>query len=157
LVIALALALSRTQDDKGNDRWTLFGTSHDGAAPAVWYGMTPARLGELVAWAGDSTFRIVGDPDEVPAVLHASLLGDESPAGLDAIVTFQPFVRLPAAVRAAYLARSLAILPTPASLVFFEHPRYLDLARQLPRATQIPLLHLFPRIEGSCAIRIPQS
>ena len=68
-----------------------------------------------------------------------------------------PFAQLPARVRAAYLARKLRIVPTPASLVFFEHPGYRKLAAQLPRATQIPLLHLFPRVEGSCAIRIPQS
>jgi hypothetical protein len=42
-------------------------------------------------------------------------------------------------------------------LVLFEHPRYRQLAAELPRALQIPLLHLFPRVEGSCAIRIPQS
>src|SRR5262249_482594 len=32
IVLALPLALSRTQDDLGNVRWTLFGASHDGAA-----------------------------------------------------------------------------------------------------------------------------
>src|SRR5512144_2208071 len=32
LVLALPLALSRTQDDKGNTPWTLFGGSHEGAA-----------------------------------------------------------------------------------------------------------------------------
>jgi hypothetical protein len=36
IAIALSLALSRTQDDKGNVRWTLFGISHHGAAPAFW-------------------------------------------------------------------------------------------------------------------------
>jgi hypothetical protein len=154
LVIALSLALSRTQDDKGNDRWTLFGTSHDGAAAAVWHAMTAERVSAFAAWAGFKRVRIVGD---VPPALRELDLGDAPPTGLDAIVTFTPFARLPAAVRAAYLARRLAILPTPASLVFFEHEGYQALARQLPRATQIPLLHLFPRIEGSCAIRIPQS
>jgi len=31
IVMTMPLALSRTQDDKGNVRWTLFGASHDGA------------------------------------------------------------------------------------------------------------------------------
>jgi len=154
LVVALALALSRTQDDKGNDRWTLFGTSHDGAAPAVWHGMTAERLAALTTWAGFPRFRIVGD--DLPVALRSLALAGPLD-GLDAIVTFTPFAELPTPVRAAYLARKLAILPTPASLVFYEHPGYQTLARQLPRATQIPLLHLFPRIEASCAIRIPQS
>src|SRR2546422_522371 len=72
-------------------------------------------------------------------------------------VTFTPFAELPADVRAGYLAGQLMLVPTPASLVLFEHPRYKQLARELPRARQIPLLHLFPRVETSCAIRIPQS
>jgi hypothetical protein len=41
--------------------------------------------------------------------------------------------------------------------VFFHHPRYRSLSSALPHAMQIPLLHLFPRIEQSCTIRIPQS
>src|SRR5262249_30329081 len=70
---------------------------------------------------------------------------------------FEPFAKLPEAVRTAYLGGKLALVPNPASLVFFEHPRYRALAKELPRAMQIPLLHLFPRVEQSCAIRIPQS
>jgi hypothetical protein len=49
------------------------------------------------------------------------------------------------------------LVPSPGSQVFFQHPRYAELAKELPRASQIPLLHLFPRIEGGYAIRIPQS
>ncbi|HEY1556623.1 MAG TPA: M28 family peptidase [Kofleriaceae bacterium] len=127
LVVMCALALSRTQDDKGNDRWTLFGASHDGPR-AAFDGLDEHAL---AAWAGLD--------------------------GRKTLVTFEPFARLPADVRAAYLAGELVLLPTPASLVFFEHPRYRELAHDLPRATQIALLHLFPRVEASCAIRIPQS
>src|ERR1700733_7941013 len=39
---ACAIALSRSQDDKGNDRWTLFGASHDGAAAAFWHDLDEA-------------------------------------------------------------------------------------------------------------------
>ncbi|MGE5186841.1 MAG: M28 family peptidase, partial [Acidobacteriota bacterium] len=65
--------------------------------------------------------------------------------------------QLPDEVRAAYVKGKLVLAPTPAALVFAHHPRYQALAKELPRASQIPLLHLFPRVEGSCAIRIPQS
>src|SRR5439155_3660694 len=107
-------------------------------------------LGDLLGWAGvERDWRVLGD--ELPArAWHA---GD----GARVIVTFQPFAQLPAELRAGYLAGTVVLVPTPASLVFFEHPRYRVLERELPRAMQIPLLHLFPRIEGSCAIRIPQS
>ena len=152
LVLAMTVALSRTQDDKGNDRWTLFGTSHDGAA-SVWRCTSAAQLADLVKFAGiTGDWRVVGEVPEALAHLRMTDLH-----GIDAIVTFEPFARLPAEVRAAYLAGALRIVPTPASLVFFEHPRYGALAAQLPRATQIPLLHIFPRVERSCAIRIPQS
>ncbi len=150
IVLAMMIALSRTQDDKGNDRWTLFGTSHDGAA-ALYRCVTEAQLGELVQLAGvTGSWRIVG-PSPFAKAAYTEL------HGIDAIVTLEPFAKLPPEVRAAYLAHALRIVPTPASLVFFEHPGYRKLAAQLPRGTQIPLLHIFPRVERSCAIRIPQS
>src|SRR5450755_1001546 len=158
LVLICPLALSRTQDDKGNERWTLFGASHDGAEASFWHGLDEARLAALLAWAmrGDA-WRILADPGELPAGLHARLLGDAPLASVRTLVTFQAFSRLPAAVRSAYLAGQLVLVPSPATLVFFEHPGYRTLAGELPRAMQIPLLHVFPRVEGSCAIRIPQS
>ncbi|MDB4959532.1 MAG: hypothetical protein JWO36_7101 [Myxococcales bacterium] len=159
LVVIQPLALSRTQDDKGNERWTLFGASHEGTA-SVWHGLDVAQLGELIAWAGcDGEWRIFADRGELPEALRSRVLEPESGelAGLRAIVTFTPFTQLPAAIREAYLARTLELIPTPASLVFAEHPQYRKLAQQLPRAMQIPLLHLFPRIESACTIRIPQS
>jgi hypothetical protein len=131
LIVICSLALSRTQDDKGNERWTLFGASHDGP---------------------EAAFRHIHGDASGPLVLNWGGL-----TGKRALVTFEPFAKLPADVRADYLAGKLVIVPTPASLVFYEHPRYRQLAHELPRAMQIPLLHLFPRIESGCAIRIPQS
>jgi hypothetical protein len=158
LILICPLALSRTQDDKGNNRWTLFGASHDRPDAPFWHGLDEARVGALLAWAKlDDAWRILAKPTELPPALHARLLGGASLAGVRTLVTFEPFARLPAAVRAAYLSGQLILVPSPASLLFFEHPRYRALARELPHAIQIPLLHLFPRVEGSCAIRIPQS
>jgi peptidase M28-like protein len=161
LALALPLALSRTQDDKGNDRWTLFGASHDGPAAPIWRSLDDAgQLHRLVGWAVGApaeAVRVLADADEVPAFLRPHLLGDGSLASVRALVAFRPFAHLPEPVRRAYLTRKLTLFPCPASLVFFEHPRYRELAKTLPRAMQIPLLHLFPRIEESCAIRVPQS
>jgi Peptidase family M28 len=158
LIVISALALSRTQDDKGNDRWTLFGASHEGPAAPFWHGLDEGRLSALLSWAKlDDAWRILAHPKELPAALHGRQLRGTSLADVRALVTFEPFARLPEGVRRAYLAGQLVLVPSPASLVFFEHPGYRTLARELPRAMQIPLLHLFPRVEGSCAIRIPQS
>jgi hypothetical protein len=158
LVIICPLALSRTQDDKGNDRWTLFGASHDAPAAPFWHGLDEGRISSLLRWAKlDEAWRILADSGEVPAALRTRLLRGASLAGVRTLVTFEPFSRLPPQVRAAYLTGQLTLVPSPATLVFFEHPRYRELARELPRAMQIPLLHLFPRVEASCAIRIPQS
>jgi hypothetical protein len=158
LVVICPLALSRTQDDKGNDRWTLFGASHEGPARPVWRGLTEATLARVLAWAGvTGEWRIFAAATELAEPLHARLLRDTPIEHVQALVTFDPFSRLPEAVRHAYVEGSLAIVPTPATLVLFEHPRYRALAADLPRARQIPLLHLFPRVERSCGIRIPQS
>jgi hypothetical protein len=144
IAIALGLALSRSHDDKGNDRFTLFGTSHDGPGAGL-AGLDAAATDRLVRWTGGARWARLDAP------------GDALPGGIDTLVTVLPFGELPAGVRAAYLARRLRIVPTPASLVFAYHPRYGELDAALPRATQIPLLHLFPRCEDRYAIRIPQS
>src|SRR5205085_11135875 len=73
------------------------------------------------------------------------------------LLTFQPFDRLPAAVRQAYLAGDLHLLPCPGSLVFWGVADYVKLHRQLPLALQIPFLHLFERQEDPHGIRVPQS
>jgi len=158
LVVIVPLALSRSQDDKGNDRWTLFGASHEGPARPVWRGLDEATLARILDHAGiKGEWRIYAAAGELDAPLRKRLLKEDGIDKLHALVTFEPFGHLPAAIRKAYLAGALALVPSPASLVFFEHPRYRKLAKQLPHAMQIPLLHLFPRIEASCAIRIPQS
>jgi hypothetical protein len=164
--LALPLALSRTQDDKGNVRWTLFGASHDGPSRPFWASFGDAdgeRFARIVAWmtAKDPALagvRVLADAAELPAFARALLLRDDE--RLDAVhtlVTLRPFAALPERIQLAYLARRILLVPSPGSLVFLEHPRYAELARELPRAMQIPLLHLFPRVEGGYAIRIPQS
>ncbi|MCC6522553.1 MAG: M28 family peptidase [Polyangiaceae bacterium] len=169
LVLALPLALSRTQDDKGTVRWTLFGASHDGAEAPFWRSLGPAdeaRLLALVRFAAPGTVtaaslagvRVLADPDLLPAFARPLGLADDVPlADVHTLVTLRPFAALPERVRSAYLARTLRLVPSPASLVFFHHPRYRELARTLRRASQIALLHLFPRSERSYALRIPQS
>jgi hypothetical protein len=164
--IALPLSLSRTQDDKGNVRWTLFGASHDGAARPFWASFgddDEARFARTIAWMTaeedpPAEVRVIADLAELPAFARPLLLADAEPLdGVRTVVTFRPFADLPPRVQNAYLARRLRIAPSPASLLFFEHRRYRELARALPLATQIPLLHVFPRIEEGYAIRIPQS
>ena len=51
-VVLLSLALSRTQDDKGRVRWTLFGASHLGPGRAFWRGFFAAPRRELPAAMG---------------------------------------------------------------------------------------------------------
>ena len=174
IVIALALCLSRTEDDKGNTRWTLFGVSHDGPGAAFWRSFTDqgpnehrARFAHFVAWAQQVTpgpdarldgVRIVADAAELPAFARALRLEETAPLdGVDTVVTFRPFATLPAPVRERYLAGHLRLVPHPAGLVFFEHAGYRKLSLALPRATQIPLLHLFSRLTDSAQLRIPQS
>ena len=68
IVVALSLALSRTQDDKGNVRWTLFGVSHDGPAAAFCRsfgdgdGGGLARFTRFATWAGEFRLVVVPSP-----------------------------------------------------------------------------------------------
>lgn len=175
LVIALPLALSRSQDDKGRGRWTLFGASHEGPGAGFWASFPDdaSGVGELhrfVAWAAGSDADELGNAhkagirvlaahgEKLPAFARSLLLReDEAVDRVHTLVTFRAFADLPDAVRAAYLAGKLQIVPCPQSLVFWGHQHYAKLATQLPHAVQIPLLHLFPRSEDSYGIRIPQS
>jgi hypothetical protein len=157
-VVLCPLALSRTQDDKGNERWTLFGSSHEPPGASFWEGLDEAGIVRLLAWAGlDGRWGVLAEPGELPAALRARRVDGQTVDGLRTLITFRPFSQLSSEVKAAYLGGRLVLVPSPVSLVLMENPRYQALARELPRATQIPLLHLFPRVEGSCAIRIPQS
>ena len=159
LIVICPLALSRTQDDKGNERWTLFGASHEGAGRPILRGLTEDGLAALIAWAElRGEWKIFAAAAELGETLRGHrLTATTSLAHVQTLVTFEPFSHLPKPVRDAYISGALTIVPSPASLVFFEHPHYRKLAAHLPHAMQIPLLHLFPRIEQGCAIRIPQS
>jgi len=160
------LALSRTQDDKGNVRWTLFGASHEPASVVFWRGFADAdedRFLRLIAWAsGDGpareSLRLFGPATELPGFARALLWHDREPVDqIHTLFTLEPFGALPNSLQEAFLDGTLRILPTPVSHVFFGHPGYRKLAAALPRATQIPLLHLFPRVQGGYTLCIPQS
>ncbi len=165
LTLVLPLALSRTQDDKGNRRWTLFGTSHEGPARPYWRSFPHEH-----AWLLHLAFLGVGpevrvlphDSEEewgdegLPDFVRPRLLrdGDEPPA---TVFTFRPFDRLPGPLKEAYLEGRTRIVPTPASLVFFWHHAYRKLEQSLARGRQISLLHLFPRTTNQLDFRIPQT
>ena len=190
-VVIAPLALSRTQDDKGRVRWTLFGGSEQGPARAFWRGFFTAPGREIAAKDGIDFFRRLltaaygesadrvhdlhkvgfrilpgfGDPslpypqeDELPSWAGRYLLADAKRLrGVRYLLTFRPFGKLPEAVRRAYLAGDLHLLPFPGSLVFWGAPPYLRLERELPFASQIPLLHMFPRREYPYSLRVPQA
>jgi len=73
------------------------------------------------------------------------------------LLTFRPFAGLPEAVRRAYLAGELHLLPFPGSLLFWGARPYHRLGLELPLALQIPLLHPIERCEGLHRLRVPQS
>ncbi len=182
-VVLLPLALSRTQDDMGRVRWTLFGNSEQGPERAFWKSFFAAPdhelderqslafFVELLARAYGETiadqselrragFRIL--PSERNARLPRwtrAFLVDPSDAFADIryLLTFTPFGELPAAAREKYLAGKLALLPFPGSLAFWSMPIYQRRQEKLPMGLQLPLLRLVARHGGPYGIRIPQS
>ncbi len=189
-ITVLPLALSRTQDDKGRIRWTLFGGSEQGPARPFWRSFFTAPGREAPAGRGPAFVRRLlhaayEEPENKLEDLHAAGFrilpggpeddgphGDEelpswtapylwsgsgSPGKIKYLLTFRPFARLPAAVRRAYLAGELHLLPFPGSLIFWGVSHYATLCRQLPLARQIGLLTLFERQENPFGLRVPQS
>ena len=240
------LALTRTQDDKGRVRWTLFGASEQGPARPFWRGFWRApgeeraaeeglafcrRLAGAVAGGGAGGSAAggggagagraaggAGGPGGAPLSAEAAIrdllaqgfrilpggiegtggaaisesgesggasgatgsagiagIGfwrehglpswtaplmwrqDEPAAAVRLLLTFRPFAGLPEEVRRAYLAGELQLLPFPGSLLFWGAPPYRALARELPLALQIPLLHPIERSEDHHRLRVPQS
>jgi hypothetical protein len=188
-VVLAPLALSRTQDDKGRVRWTLFGGSEQGPAKVFWRSFfaaprkeAPAKVGvaflchllqhvygESAETADDLRrigFRVlpVGrvsnpsfDEGTLPLWTEPLLLNERRPGGAKYLLTFRPFGALPAAVRKAYLAGDLHLIPSPASLIFWGCERYVALQRQLPLAVQVPLVHACVRHHAPTGLRVPQS
>src|SRR5262245_21731298 len=149
-VLLMPLALSRTQDDKGRVRWTLFGSSEQGPARAFWrsFFTSPNREvpeDQALAFIRELLSAVYGEPadkltdlrraglrilpatpeetfpcwreDPLPGWTEPFLLGKGQPIrGVKYLLTFRPFGDLPEAVRKAYLAGELHLLPFPGSL-----------------------------------------
>jgi hypothetical protein len=190
-VLLLPLALSRTLNDKGWVRWTLFGGSEQGPARPFWRGFFTAPDRELPADESLGFFRrllhtvyrepAAGLADLRRAGLRILPQGDDVPfahwredplpswtgpllwepghslRGVRYLLTFRPFLRLPAPVRRAYLAGDLHLLPFPGSLLFWGAPGYLRLERELAFGIQVSLLQNVERHEGPRGIRVPQA
>lgn len=184
-VLIMPLALSRTQDDKGRVRWTLFGGSEQGPARPFWKsffngskemsadagaGMLAALLKSAygqncrtVADLHEAGFRILATNDDPDKALRPAwtepLLWHKgmSLEKVNYVLSFEPFASLPEPLRKAYLAGRLHLLPSPASLLFWGVPNYIKMIDELPFAGQIPLQHLIRRHESPYGLRIPQS
>ncbi len=182
-VAFLSLALSRTQDDKGRVRWTLFGGSEQGPEKSFWksfYAAPEQEIAEsesmkfilgILSNAYNETannweslynvgFRIL--PSDKSLALPkwtGKFLIDEQTSieGIRYLLTFKPFTHLPEPTKKLYFSGKLALLPFPGSLVVWGMPTYLRLKKELPFAMQIPLLKLVSRHSGNGGLRVPQS
>lgn len=185
-VLLLPVALSRTQDDKGRVRWTLFGSSEQGPAAAFWRSFRRSPRAELPEEEAHAILREIlvgacGERPEAVADLRAAGLRflplgrdwpeeELLPGWVDALrwsprrmrgarylLTFRPFAQLPRPVREAYLAGDLRLLPCPSSLAFWGAAGCLGLRSELPLAMQLPLLDAVDRRESPGGIRVPQA
>lgn len=184
-VLLLPLALSRTQDDKGRVRWTVFGSSEQGPSWAFWRGFyaSPHReipreqaldffvriirlaYGAPLASSGDlhdAGFRILLRKDEADGrppgwVRHFTWRQGEPLDGVRYLLTFVPFAELAGPVQQRYFEGRLHLLPFPGSMLFWGARNYAGMQKEHPFAMQIPLLHALARHEGPQGLRVPQS
>mgnify|MGYP002395384633 CR=1 FL=1 len=185
-VIILPLALSRTQDDKGRRRWTFFGGSEQGPLRPFWKSFFTSPGKEIEPERAMGFIRALlhaayGEPSEKLLDLHRVgfriLTEDPDPhetlrpawtapfiwtrgmplQGVKYLLSFEPFGNLSEALKEAYFAGELHLLPFPGSLLFWGVPGYLQMQREWPMANQIPLLHAVQRHEAPHGLRVPQS
>jgi Peptidase family M28 len=185
-VFLAPVALAKTQDDKGRVRWTLFGASPDGPARAFWGSFFSAPgierdareslnalrriLGEACGLAGvglddlrAAGFRVrpstesgTWDEGPLPLWVREFVLDERGIEACRYLLTFTPFTLLPRPIQEAYLSGSLALLPSPASLVFWGSPLIGKLRGKLPFSDQLLLQEAVVRHEG-IGMRVPQS
>lgn len=179
----LPLALSRTQDDKGRVRWTLFGSSEQGPEKTFWKSFFNGPNSEIAekdslsfiscifkdaydknidTWSAlkELGFRILPSNGSVtlPAWTENFIIANQSSYNeVQFLLTFRPFTELPETVKQLYLSGKLALLPFPGSLVFWGMPTYRRLQKELPTAMQIPMLKLVSRHGGVGGLKVPQS
>jgi hypothetical protein len=181
-LVLLPLALSRTQDDKGRLRWTLFGGSETGPSQAFWKSFYTAPDQEMPAEQAlqflrrllsslyrksvpelsdlhRAGFRILpAKADVLPSWCKHYLWSKKDHVNhVQYLLTFRPFGEIPDGLRRAYLEGTLHLLPFPGSLLFWGAPMYVKLQRELPGAVGIALLHRVARHESPVGIRVPQS
>src|SRR5262249_11268358 len=121
------------------------------------------ETGEDVYQAG---LRILPQGDAVLPLWEETLPGWAMPFVMDEhaplaevkyLLTFRPYPKLPAPVKAAYAGGSLHLLPSPGSLVGFGVQRILELHEELPLALQAPLLQAVARHRSPHGLHVPQS
>jgi hypothetical protein len=116
------------------------------------------RAGLRILPIGDDPAAPLWRDEPLPSWTASYRLNANEPiAKVKYLLTFRSFGHLPTAVRRAYLAGDLHLLPFPGSLLFWGVPAYRQLQRELDLALQVPLLHLLPRALVTQGIRIPQS
>lgn len=181
-VTLLPLMLSRTKDDKGRIKWTLFGNTILDPEKAFWKCFyTDPGVGKPVkesisffkkilenaygekftnhASIKESGFRILSSSDSLALSWTKELIinDDSSFDKVKYLLTFRPFSSLPSAVRENYLSGRLNLLPFPGTLVFWGMPGYNKLKKKLPLAGQIPLLNILERNRGISGLKVAQS
>ena len=181
-VTLMPLMLSRTQDDKGRVIWTLFGNSIHNPEKVFWKSFYSAPEIEIPenksisffidllisvynekpsdnASLFNTGFRILPSEGNVlpgwakKFILKAGSSADE----VKYLLTFKPFGQLPGEIKVKYLSGNLVLIPFPGSLVFWGMPGYNRLKKELPTASQIPLLNLVARNRGLNGLRVPQA
>jgi hypothetical protein len=116
-------------------------------------GTVPTRSGYL-----DQRRRQIRERGRLQIGRQPLLLGEPPVlAGVKYLLTFRPFSALPENIRQAYLQGQLHLLPSPASLVFWGSPPYLQLHRELPLGLQVPLLYTVARHQAPQGLRVPQA
>jgi hypothetical protein len=115
------------------------------------------RAGLRILPQGDLPAPLPWEEGPLPSWAGPLRTDGRSLRGVRYLLTFRPFAMLPAAVRRAYLAGDLHLLPCPAGLLFWGERHYLQMRAELPLAMQIPLLTTVARHYGAGGLRVPQS
>ena len=155
-VMLTALALTKTQDDRGRAGWTVLPAPEDESffwrslpedVRAWWLSLLTRALGHPVRWEKVALFS-----ERAPAAM-ADRKWDGRGAP-EVLITFRPISEWPAKLRERYLAGETIVVPHPLTRLFAGAPLYRELARERTEAADFARLWELSQFGQGSGLRV---
>jgi len=145
LVLLSQLALTKTQDDKGQTRWTVLPSAEE---ESLFLKSLPADAEKwwrsLLARAG------------IPVRKGIRYLSERGVEEADVVITFLPIASWPEWLKKKFFAGEVAVVPHPLTRIFADSPPHRELVRKKSQAAGFALLQELSQFGAGSKLRVPR-